>query len=171
MDLENLLLELQQGKMQALEHIYVLTNTAVYAQVYAILRHPQSTEDVMQDTYFAVLKNISRYAPQGKPKAWIVTIARNQALSYLKKNPGGQFSPLDDSIPASEPPEDAGMIDIAQRVLKKDEFELVMLHSVSGFTHKEIAEISGTPYATVRWQYQNALGKLKKYLEENKISL
>jgi len=45
--------------------------------------------------------------------------------------------------------------------LKEEEREIVLMYS-QGFTHAEIAEITGRPRPTVIWKYNNALKKLKK---------
>ena len=45
--------------------------------------------------------------------------------------------------------------------LNETEREIVMLHA-HGFTHDEIAKITGRPGATVRWKYSNAIKKLSE---------
>ena len=45
--------------------------------------------------------------------------------------------------------------------LKESEREIVMLHA-HGYSHEEIAKITGRPGATVRWKYSNAIKKLSE---------
>ena len=44
--------------------------------------------------------------------------------------------------------------------------QIVMLHSVSGFKHREIAELLSLPLSTVISKYHRALKKLKVLLME-----
>ena len=50
--------------------------------------------------------------------------------------------------------------------LADDEREIVMLHALSGFKHREIAEYMNLPLATVLSKYRRAVKKLKKALCE-----
>ena len=41
---------------------------------------------------------------------------------------------------------------------------IVTLHVISGFKHREIADLLEKPIGTVLWTYNNALAKMKKEL-------
>ena len=51
--------------------------------------------------------------------------------------------------------------------LGDSEREIVILHAVSGFKHREIAEILGLPLSTVLSKYNRAIKKLRKTLSDN----
>jgi len=171
MDLEELLIELKSGRQGALEEIYLVTKRAVYVSVFAILREAGDTEDVMQDTYLQIAQNVKKYRPKGKPLAWICTIAKNLALNALKKRK--RLVPLDNlsEQPAPITEESSGIMELAAKVLSEKELEAVLLKTCNGFSHKEIAELTKEPYATVRWRYYSAIEKLKHYIEKERIEL
>ena len=50
-------------------------------------------------------------------------------------------------------------------VLREEEAQIVILHVVGGYKHREIAELVKKPIGTVTWTYKNAIAKLKAYLE------
>lgn len=52
------------------------------------------------------------------------------------------------------------------KVLNEDERQIVTLHAISGFKHREIADMLDKPLGTVVWSYNNALSKLKKELQK-----
>ena len=56
------------------------------------------------------------------------------------------------------------IFDIASRVLKEDEYEIVMLCQVAGYKRREVAEMLGIPIGTVTWKNNEALKKLKQEL-------
>ena len=46
----------------------------------------EDNEDLEQDVYVKVLKNVDKYREQGSLKSWISKIARNVSLDYLKSS-------------------------------------------------------------------------------------
>ena len=52
------------------------------------------------------------------------------------------------------------------KVRNEDERQIVTLHAISGFKHREIADMLDKPLGTVVWSYNNALSKLKKELQK-----
>jgi len=168
MDLEELMISLKRGDKNALEPIYLATKKAVYAVVFAVLKNAEATKDIMQDTYLKLLVKIYKYKPKGMPLAWILKIAKNLSLNVYKKN--SRFTTLDEAKDlATTPSESSDILDIAALVLSKSELELVSLKAIAGFSHKEISQIKGIAYATVRWQYANAISKLRAHLQKEEI--
>ena len=61
--------------------------------------------------------------------------------------------------------DESGVVGIAKRVLNEKEFRVVILHAVNGLKFKDIANITGGLESSVRWQYNNALKKIKNAYE------
>lgn len=61
-------------------------------------------------------------------------------------------------------PEDKLVLRACMQQLEDDERQIVVLHAVSGFLHREIAHLMGMPLSTVASKYNRSLKKLKKYL-------
>ncbi len=68
--------------MEAFHLFYQDTARPVYSFILSLTRNPEEAEDVMQDTYLTVWTKAGSYVPQGKPLAWVFTIARN--LCYMR---------------------------------------------------------------------------------------
>jgi len=51
--------------------------------------------------------------------------------------------------------------------LTEEERQIVILHSVERFKHREIAELLGIPLGTALSKYRRSLTKLRSMLEEN----
>jgi len=45
--------------------------------------------------------------------------------------------------------------------------EVVYLHLICGYKHKDVATIQNVPLVTVKWRYGQALTKLKEYFTQN----
>lgn len=167
--LEWYLNRLAAGGKDALQPLYADTKAAVYGFVLSILKHRSDAEDVMQETYLQIYSGAGRYRPQGKPMAWIITIARNLAMMRLREK-NRTHEPLEDWTAVSLSPEvtteDRLMLSLAMQALTSDESQIVMLHAVSGLKHREIASVLELPLPTVLSKYHRALKKLKLRLAE-----
>ena len=138
--------------------------------VRSYLQHPQDAEDVTQAAVGRIWDNAASYRPQGKPMAWLLTVARNLALMRLRER--GKTQELTDeewsALPARAPDvttEDRHVLRAALSVLSEQERQVVMLHAVTGLKHREIAQLLELPLATVLSKYRRALKKLNLLLE------
>ena len=159
-----------QPRIHSLEELYHRTRTAVYGLVLSYLKHPQDAEDVTQDAFVRIWDTAASYRPQGKPMAWLLTVARNLALMRLRER--GKTQELTDeewsALPARAPDvttEDRHVLRAALSLLSEQERQVVMLHAVTGLKHREIAQLLELPLATVLSKYRRALKKLNLLLE------
>ena len=60
MDLEDAMLELRSGDINALSDIYQQTKPAVYATVLSVLHDRYAAEDAVQDVYVRLAEKIGR---------------------------------------------------------------------------------------------------------------
>jgi RNA polymerase sigma-70 factor (ECF subfamily) len=169
--LEKAMSSLQKGDGNALGDVYALTSRGVFTFVLPILRDYQLAEDVMQETYVTCYDNIKSYKLGTNARNWLLTIAKNCALSQLKKrnreisydfdndnHPDGVYYLGDIDSPT---------ITLANKILSEEEFNIVMMYAIGEYKHKEIAEFLHMPLGTVTWKYASALKKLKKALEDS----
>ena len=167
--LDQLLLRMGTGDRQALAELYERTRGAVCAAALAVLQNADEAQDAAQDAFVRAWEAAGRYRPQGSPMAWLLTIARNEALMRLRRS--GRQTPLSDgewdAIPAAAdvPPEDRAVLQTALAGLAADERQIVLLKAVSGIKHREIAGLLHMPLATVLSKYHRALKKLRVLLE------
>ena len=166
-----LLARVASDDADAFEQLYQLTNKRVYAYALSLLKNPQDAEDVLQDTFLKLRAAAHLYKPQGKPLAWILTIARN--LSLMKLRVKSRFADpesvgMEDSLSFSyvTDRDDRIVLESALRVLDDTERQIILFHAVSGLRHHEIAQSLGMPLSTVLSKYHRGLKKLKKHLAE-----
>lgn len=160
-----------QGSRDGLEALYRETRTAVYAYALSILKDPHDAEDVLQDCFLRIYEAASGYSSTGKSMAWIMTIARNLCLMRLRQRQRAVELDAQDwtAYFASNSGLDADdRIVLAQCMsrLSEQERQIVTLHAVAGFKHREIAHFLQIPLATVLSKYHRSLHKLKKLLSK-----
>lgn len=169
--LENLILEISNNSITALEELYKQTDTSVYGFALSILKNPHEAEDVMHDAYVKIYESAKTYQPMGKPMAWILTIVRNLALSRFRSKDKSNLvleegSPMPNSYDFTESSMNQMIINNILKILSDEERQIVILHSITGLKHKEISEVLGIPLSTVLSKYHRSLSKLRKLLKE-----
>ena len=167
--LESLLLDMTRGDQEALAQLYHRTRTAVFGLALSYLKNRHDAEDVTQDTFVRAWENAPSYRPQGKPMAWLLTIARNLSLMKLREKDRTESLPEEDwALPGPDDAlttEDRTVLSAAMSVLEDEEQRIVLLHAVTGLKHREIAESLSLPLSTVLAKYHRALKKLRRKLE------
>lgn len=169
MALDKFIKKFMNGDASAFDEIYNRTRKSVYYVALSILRDKALAEDVMQTTYLRVLKNIQSYALGTNASAWIIKIAKNEAIN-MKKVRMREQSVDEYENPTlfgeKEPDTYGELIDLAKRLLADDEFSILMLVTACGYKRKEIGKMFDMPTPTVTWKYQNALLKIRNALEK-----
>ena len=169
-DLDALLQGISEGNQVALEQLYRYTCSSVYSFALSILKNTHDAEDVLHDCYIAVWHGAGNYRSQGKPMAWLVTIARNLCLQRIREQNKTTDMPPDEwefHLPDNGEltMEDRSVLSACMEQLSDQERQIVTLHAVSGFKHREIAALLELPLSTVLSKYHRAIKRLKQHLQ------
>lgn len=171
--LDTLLKRIAEGDREALESLYTQTKGAIYGYALSVLKNGHDAEDVLHDCFLAIVKSAASYRSHGKPMAWIMTLTRNLCLQKLRDYQKSDTLPPEDwnLLPDTRQgitAEDKLVLEACMRQLSEEERQIVVLHAISGFKHKEIAKLMELPLATVLSKYSRALKKLKEILEKER---
>lgn len=161
--LDNLMKEVTQGSERAFEEVYEGMKRGVFALAYSYLRNYEDAEDVLQQTFLTVKRKADLYRVGTNARAWIFQIAKNAALDELRKRKQRKEGELLREEGVETP---VVFLDELTARLSEEEREIVLMHAVWGYKHKEIAEEKGLPLGTVTWKYNEAIKKLRKEQEE-----
>jgi len=153
----------------------------------------QDAEDVTQEVFVKVWRNLKKFDQQKSFKTWIFSIAKNASLDYLKKKkaiPFSEFSARGGSAfggenvagenmlaetladPAPLPQElleRAGIAQVLNKTMEKlsPKYRMVLfLRYNDHFTFREIAETLGESINTVKSRNRRALIKIRKLLSK-----
>ena len=160
-----------RGDTEAFAQLYRLTSTVVYSYALSILKNPHDAEDMLHDCYLSVYSSAAGYQSSGKPMAWLITIVRNLCLMKLRARGRTADLPpeelgLDEAVAPGLSPEDRLTLQACLYALSDEARQIVVLHAVAGFRHREIAQLLQLPLSTVLSKYNRALKTLKKKFEE-----
>ena len=154
---------------QEMERVARTYGPDLYRLAYARTGSHADAQDVMHDCYVSIYSAAAGYRSSGKPMAWILTIVRNLCLRKLRESRKTADLPPEEWERVLEEreevePEDKLVLSACMRLLSDEERQIVTLHAVSGFKHREIAQMLGAPLPTVLSKYSRALKKLKHAL-------
>lgn len=153
---------------EGLRGIYEDYSPMIYSVVWEILRNREDAEDVTSEFFIRLWEIAETYRSGNGHRAWMITIAHNMAIDYLRKRRREE--------PTDELPEDYGngqvmiedkvlgeiSLEKALLTLKEDERQIVNMKIMGELTFREIAQILKKPQGTVAWCYRSAIQKLKR---------
>jgi RNA polymerase sigma-70 factor, ECF subfamily len=179
-DLETTLLaRMRQGDEGALAELYERLNAKVYTLVFQMLQSKEEAEEVLQDTFFKLFKGQDSFTTWDRsPRAFIYTVARNEAISRIRKR---QARPQKaDAIDVHDPDlslaletqednkADRLWLEAGLSQLASDERNLLEQSYFLGYSHAELVEMTEMPLGTIKSKIRRALQKLKGCLENQK---
>ena len=168
---------LKRRDPQALAELYDRYGRMVYSLVWRVVRDSGIAEDLVQETFLRVWNRIhSVDSEKGSLGAWLLAIARNRALDYLRSSAGRDRTSaveLDETDHASLYGEmEAGLLmsDQVRRVkaaLEKmaPNYRTVMeLAYFEGLSQSEMSAKMGQPLGTIKTWVRTALQSLRDEL-------
>jgi len=155
------------GDLEALEALYRAFETPVYNLALRMLRTPEDAEDVLQETFLEVVRNIKQYRGEGHLWGWIRRIATTKALMRIRREQVRETESLQDE-PGKPGMHVGANIDLERAFERLSETSraVVWLHDVEGYTHEEIAEQMGKTVSFSKSQLARAHARLRRMLDE-----
>jgi len=180
------------GDEKSLEILFNCYLKMIYSFIYRYVGDQEAAEDVAQEVFVKVWKNLKKFNPQKNRfanfklrrqknfKTWLFKIAKNASIDFLRKKKIIPFSSFDnedgnaltDTLADPAPLPDAllerqDLANLLTRALAKISFKyraVLLLRYNDHFTFREIAESLGEPLNTIKSRHRRALIILKKSL-------
>jgi RNA polymerase sigma-70 factor (ECF subfamily) len=147
------------GDAGAFEELVRRHLRAAFAVALAVLGEPADAEDVCQDAFMTALQQIDTCQPD-RFAGWLLRIVKNRAISIQRQQKVRRAMPLDWANSArsrDDPGRDADQSALRDRLtgalkkLPEKQREVLLLHDLEGWRHREIGEALGMPEGTVRY--------------------
>lgn len=139
-----------------------------------ILGNKQDAEDVIQESFIQVFRNLGSYDPGRSFKTWLFTIVYRRCLDMLKKKKRfrAAFEKASHEFPMSSKPSPTGVVpaDVLKAVSARERTAL-SLWANEGFSAREIGGVLSCSENTARVTLFNARKKIKALLEDRHASL
>ena len=140
------------------DNIYEEYFDRVYYKVLSVVKNDDDAEDICQETFISVYKNLSKFREESNIYTWIYRIAINKTYDFFKKRKL-EFEINDDVLSL---PEDVNfdtkiILQEKLKLISEKEREIVILKDIYGYKLKEIAEMKNMNLSTVKSVYYKAL--------------
>lgn len=160
----------------------------IYSYIYSMVMNPEIANDLFQTTFTKVITKMDdTYNEQGKWIAWVMRIAHNATIDYLRKQKRyidvSGWSDEDSSTDYFDRMEDESNVDADVQLaedetraslmrhiakLPEEQRSVVLLRHYYEMPFKEIAELTDVSINTALGRMRYALINLRKYFEEEK---
>ncbi len=164
MDLSLILARCKAGDSLAWEALVRGYQSRVYGIAYYYVRNVEDARDLAQDIFVRVYQNLNSCADAPMFLPWIIRIARNACIDYLRRrssrSPGGRNVPIEeipDLVDRGDNPEQAWASNSRKRLIYKAlqqltelNREIILLKEIQGLQLEEIASLLQVPLGTVK---------------------
>ena len=140
------------------DNIYEEYFDRVYYKVLSVVKNDDDAEDICQETFISVYKNLSKFREESNIYTWIYRIAINKTYDFFKKRKI-EFEINDDvlSLPEDVNFDTKVILQEKLKLISEKEREIVILKDIYGYKLKGIAEIKNMNLSTVKSVYYKAL--------------
>ncbi|MFA6338995.1 MAG: RNA polymerase sigma factor [Candidatus Paceibacterota bacterium] len=183
---EQLIIDYLNGDNEAFSELVKDYLKPIYNFIFRLTKNTQESEDITQETFLKVWKNIKKYRKGENFKTWIFTIARNTTIDWLRKKKNLTFSDFEnkdgsntfeENITDPEPLSDELIAIIEDKKLIEDLLkqlsplyqEILFLHYNEQLTFSDMGKILNKSTDTVKSQHRRALIMLRKIIDKQKI--
>lgn len=164
----------QQGDQMAFGLIYDQLIDQIYRYVYFKTPSVEIAEDLTEDVFFKVWKNIKKYRQKGVPfSSWVFRIAHNEVINFYRKNK--EVLELDETWQdhkKENSPENLmerqliqKEVQLALRDLPEQQAQAIILKYINDLSNQEISQTMEKSETAVRILLSRGLNKLQSVLK------
>jgi RNA polymerase sigma-70 factor, ECF subfamily len=172
----DLVRRLQRRDPRAMAELYDRYGRLVYALILRVVRDGGIAEDLVQETFLRVWNRVQGFdAERGGLGAWLLAVARNRAIDYLRSAAGRMRNAVE--VPETDHP--AMFADMEKELFNSDRVRrvrtaleklsanqraVIELAYFEGLSQAEMAERMKQPLGTVKTWVRTALKSLRDEL-------
>lgn len=176
MDDRRLVKDCLKGDAAAQRKLYEQYAQPMLAVCYRYTKSVADAEDVLQEAFVKVFRNLAQYKGDGELGAWIRRIIVTTAINFLKKNSrynselvfGEEHLHAVNSYHPQINLEAKELADLI-RQLPSGYQTIFNLYAVEGYNHLEIGKMLGIKEGTSRSQYARARALLIQWIEQKNM--
>jgi RNA polymerase sigma factor (sigma-70 family) len=154
------------------EVLYHRFSSKMYAVCLRYCKDADDAQDLLQDGFVKIFKNLDKYRGDGSFEGWIRRIFVNTSIEHFRKsikyNTVGDSSEVVIEDPNWNALDNLGEKDIIKIIqeLSPGYRQVFNMYVIEGYSHKDIGDILGISEGTSKSQLARAKAILKKTVEE-----
>jgi RNA polymerase sigma-70 factor (ECF subfamily) len=172
---DRLVRKAREGDREAFEALVSRYQRPAYLAALGVTGRHEDAEDVAQESFIVALERLEECRDPSRFAGWFLTIVRNRARNYIRREslrrmeeiPVGTASQRPDPARDLESGELKEALSRAMEGLSEVRRQVVLMHDLEGWKHREIGEVLGIPPGTVRSHLHFARKALREALERS----
>jgi RNA polymerase sigma-70 factor (ECF subfamily) len=149
----------------------------LYRYLLRLVRDAASADDLFQQTWLHVVRQLHRYDSARSFDTWLFAIAHNAAMDLLRRRPGESLEDYEFALPSGAPDalgrvlagERAAILAAAMAALPALYREALTLRFEEGMKLEEIAEVTHAPLSTVKSRVRRGLEAMQQKLSKEDL--
>lgn len=162
---------------EAFRQLIVLYQKPLYNIIRNIVLNHDDADDVLQNTFIKIFRNIENFKGESKLFSWLYRIATNEALTFIKQK-SKMYSQTSEEFIRSETEKLIG-----DEYFDGDEIQLKLQKAISllpekqqlvfkmkyfeELTYENISEITKTSVGALKASYHHAVKKIEDYINNH----
>jgi RNA polymerase sigma-70 factor (ECF subfamily) len=174
----NLLSGVKNGEKSAFRELFDSHKNLIFSTSLRMLKDASEAEDVTQEVFLRVFRNINQFEGKSSLRTWILKIAVNLCVDKMKS---WEFRRSENSVPIEESflidssnpkaPDISRTMSSTISSLPINTKTVFVLRALQGLKHEEISYVMGISIGTSKSQYSHARSLLRKRLGPYKEAL
>lgn len=159
------------GDQAAFKALVLRHNAKVRGFLARLCQDKDQADDLAQECFLLAFRHIGKYQPSGQFSSWLLKIAQRcylqeKRLISRRAEKWQQFQPLETNNSGSDNHADMSLdLEKAFAMLSENETICLTLCYTIGYSHAEVADISGFPLGSVKTYIRTGKDKLRDLLE------
>ncbi len=169
---QELIAACKEGKKFAQEQFFKINANKMFAVCLRYTNTREDAEDVLQEGFIKVFKNLNKFEAKGSLEGWVRRIFVNTAIEHYRKNAKWQYAEDAQNVVL-----DSGDISILHKLKADDLLQLVSklplgyrtvfnMFAIEGFAHQEIAKTLNISESTSKTQLFKARAALQQMIKK-----
>lgn len=159
----------RRGDRGAQAAIYKLYADACWTLALRLTACPDAARDVVQESFIRAFGKLQQFRGESPFGTWLRRIVANQAISLLRRRPDWTDRMPEQSVVVRH--EDNLDLAGAFARLKPADRTVVWLFDVEGYSHEEIAELTGSTALATRSRLSRARAQLREWLSQPAVGV
>ncbi|GAA0741675.1 RNA polymerase sigma factor [Clostridium oceanicum] len=163
-----LIVEIKKGKMNLFDELIKKYYEKVYYYCYRHVDNKQAAQDLTQDVFMKVIKNIRGYKHYEKFENYLYVIAGNACKDFYKKESKYILKDVEESFSEEEISklENKVMIEEVLDKLSPKQREIIILRFYQDLKIKDIAKIMHSGVSITKYRLKKAMKLISKNMKE-----
>ena len=172
---DTVLARARRGDGRAFEQVYRLFERPAWTLALRLCGNPEDAREIVHDAMLHLFQRIGQFRGESPFWGWVRQIVLNEALMRLRRERGKVFDEIDET---NEPVIDNGFpwaeldrrqLDATLARLSDAARSVIWLYHVEGYTHAEIAGMTGKTVSFSKSQLARGTARLRELLGADEV--